>query len=300
VRLVYMGTPELSVVPLRALVAAGHDVQLVVTQADKRRSRGAGLDESPVKQAALELGLPVSHRVADVLDVEADLGVVVAFGRLIKPDVLAHMQMINMHFSLLPRWRGAAPVERAVLAGDPVTGVDIMALEESLDTGAIYARAELPISDDDYLEDLRSRLVDVGTELLLSQLSGPLATPTPQVGEPTYASKLDDADFQIDGSLDAIDAHRRVRLHRAYCAIGDQRLRIHRATIASEAVSAVPAGHVGRATIDGAHVIVLTCADDRALVLDQIQPAGKPRMEALAWWNGLRQSSPVALASLLA
>ena len=123
--------------PLQALVAAGHEVVLVVSQPDKRRGRGGALLPSPVKAAAVELGLPVTERVDDLLDAGAELGVVVAYGRLIHPHVLAVLPMINLHFSLLPRWRGAAPVERAILAGDPVTGVCVMALEEGLDTGPV-------------------------------------------------------------------------------------------------------------------------------------------------------------------
>ena len=147
-RLVYLGTPELAVPPLHALHEAGFDIALVVSRADKRRTRGNALAPSPVKAAALELGLPVTDQVDDVLSVDADLGVVVAFGRLIKPHVLDRLAMINMHFSLLPRWRGAAPVERAILAGDRETGVDIMAVEEGLDTGGIYAEARVAIDDD--------------------------------------------------------------------------------------------------------------------------------------------------------
>ena len=142
-RLVYLGTPEMAVPSLRALVDAGHEIVLVVTGVDKRRGRGGDLSPSPVKAAALELGLPVSHDVDDVLDVVerrgAELGVVVAFGRIIKPHVLEAVPMINGHFSLLPRWRGAAPVERALLAGDEVTGVWVRALEETLVTGVVYA-----------------------------------------------------------------------------------------------------------------------------------------------------------------
>jgi methionyl-tRNA formyltransferase len=114
--LVYLGTPAIAVPPLEALVAGGHDVALVVTGADKRRGRGNETSPSPVKEAAMRLGIPVSHAVDDVLSVGAELGVVVAFGRLIKPHVLAELPMVNLHFSLLPRWRGAAPVERALLA----------------------------------------------------------------------------------------------------------------------------------------------------------------------------------------
>ena len=106
--------------------------------ADKRRGRGGALVPSPVKQAALDLGLPVSATVEDALDAGADLGVVAAFGRIIRRPVLERLAMVNLHFSLLPRWRGAAPVERAILAGDERTGVDLMAVEEGLDTGGVY------------------------------------------------------------------------------------------------------------------------------------------------------------------
>src|SRR5688572_20122124 len=104
-----MAVPE-----LRALVAAGHEIVLVVTRADRRRGRGATLSPSPVKAAATELGLPVTDDINDLLQVDADVGVVVAYGRIIKPPILAHLKMVNVHFSLLPRWRGAAPVERAL------------------------------------------------------------------------------------------------------------------------------------------------------------------------------------------
>jgi methionyl-tRNA formyltransferase len=124
---------------LRALVGAGHEVVLVVSQPDKRRGRGGELAPSPVKAAAVALGLAVTERVDDVITAGAELGVVVAYGRLIRPHVLAVLPMINVHFSLLPRWRGAAPVERAILAGDERTGVCVMQLEEGLDTGPVYA-----------------------------------------------------------------------------------------------------------------------------------------------------------------
>jgi len=127
-RLVYLGTPEMAVAPLRALHRAGHDIALVVSRADAKRGRGGTLTPSPVKAAARELGLPVTDALDDALDVGADLGVVVAYGRIIGRSVLEQLPMVNLHFSLLPRWRGAAPVERAILAGDERTGVDVMAV----------------------------------------------------------------------------------------------------------------------------------------------------------------------------
>ncbi|MEY3482329.1 MAG: methionyl-tRNA formyltransferase, partial [Actinomycetota bacterium] len=120
-RIVYLGTPEIAVPPLRALVAAGVEIALVITRVDKRRGRGSALSPSPVKQAALELGLRVSHDLGDAVTVGADLGVVVAYGRIIPMSVLSKLPMINVLFSLLPRGRGAAPVDRALLAGDVET-----------------------------------------------------------------------------------------------------------------------------------------------------------------------------------
>ena len=152
-RLVYLGTPEAAVPPLRALVDAGHEVALVVTQPDKRRSRGGRSDPSPVKAAALELGLPLvtpekaREVVDDVAASGAEAGVVVAFGQLLPTALLEALPLgfVNVHFSLLPRWRGAAPVERALLAGDEETGVCLMQIEAGLDTGPVFACDRVPI-----------------------------------------------------------------------------------------------------------------------------------------------------------
>ncbi|MEA3076057.1 MAG: methionyl-tRNA formyltransferase, partial [Actinomycetota bacterium] len=159
--------------PLEALIAAGHDVALVVTQPDRKRGRGGALQPSPVKQAALGHGIPVTDKVDDAIapGVDADLGVVVAFGKLVKPHVLDALPMVNLHFSLLPRWRGAAPVERALLAGDAETGVCLMQLDPGLDTGPVYACEVVPIGDDQTADDLRAQLVEVGTGLLVDRLS---------------------------------------------------------------------------------------------------------------------------------
>jgi len=132
----------MAVPPLEALVDAGHDVALVVTRVDKRRGRGGATSPSPVKAAAQHLGIPVSHDVDDVVAVGAELGVVVAYGRIIEPHVLIALPMVNLHFSLLPRWRGAAPVERALLAGDRVTGAGRKVTQNG---DGIGLRAQTPI-----------------------------------------------------------------------------------------------------------------------------------------------------------
>ena len=269
-KLAYLGTPEMAVPTLRALVGAGHDVALVVTAKDKRRGRGGALVPSPVKAAAVELGLPVTDRVDDILDLDPlpDLGVVVAFGRLIKPHVFEAVPMINVHFSLLPRWRGAAPLERAILAGDQRTGVCVMAIEETLDTGAVYRCVDVPIDPDATAEELRSVLVDEGTRLVLDVLDHGLGTPSPQEGEPVYAHKIDPSEYQIDWTKPAVDLHRLVRIGGAWTTHNGKRVKVWR--------TALPAG-------DG--LVVPTGTDPIELV--EVQPEGKARMRAREWANGV-------------
>ncbi len=258
-RLVYLGTPAMAVPPLEALVDAGHDVALVVTRIDKRRGRGAHTSPSPVKAAAQRLGLPVSHEVDDVLTVGAELGVVVAFGRIIRPHVLTELPMVNLHFSLLPRWRGAAPVERALLAGDEVTGVGVMQVEEGLDTGGVYAQVEVPIGSTTTADELRHELVVVGTKLLIDTLDAGLGTPIQQVGTPTYAAKIDPGELRIDWSRPVDEIDRLIRVGGAWTTFRGARLKIHAADV-----------------VDGEIVPTI------------VQPEGRPRMDAAAWRNGAR------------
>ena len=232
--------------PLRALHGPGYDIRLVVTQPDKRRGRGSSLLPSPVKAAAVGLGLPVSHRVDDVIDAGAELGVVVAFGRLIKPHVLDAVPMVNVHFSLLPRWRGAAPVERALLAGNTETGVSLMTLEAGLDTGPVHARRVVPIGPEDTADDVRAALVTQGTELLLEQLRDGLSPPVPQVGEATYAAKIDPAELQLDWTQPAIHLDRVVRVGRAWTCFRGARLQLLRPAAAGGPARPGRAGWGGR------------------------------------------------------
>src|SRR3954451_23890657 len=225
-RLGFLGTPAMAVPPLQALVAAGYDVALVVTRPDKRRGRGSETAPSPVKAAAVELGLPVSHRVDDALDVGADLGVVVAYGALVKPHVLAVVPMVNLHFSLLPRWRGAAPVERALLAGDAETGVCVMQLEEGLDTGPVFACERVPIEPDQTADGLRAELVETGTRLLVATLDGGLDDARPQEGEVTYADKIEPDALRLDWDRPAVELARIVRLGGAWTTFRGKRLKV--------------------------------------------------------------------------
>lgn len=287
-RLVYLGTPAMAVAPLEALVANGFEVALVVTGADKRRGRGGDLSPCPVKHSALALGLPVTHRVEDVLDVGADLGVVVAYGRLIRRPVLERVPMINIHFSLLPRWRGAAPVERALLAGDATTGTCLMQLEEGLDTGPVYDRVELPIRSRATADELRRELVALGTEQLLRSLGSGLRNPIPQVGEATYASKIAAEELRIDWGRSSDEIDRLVRLGPAWTTFRGKRLKVLSAIVvgASAVPESVPEPEPG--SLAG---LVVRCGGATLLRLDMVQPEGKGAMEASSWVNGARPVS---------
>lgn len=287
-RLVFLGTPEMAVPELEALHAAGHDIALVVTRPDRRRGRGRATSPSPVKAAALGLGIRVSETVDDVLATGADLGVVVAYGRLIKPHVLAAVPMINVHFSLLPRWRGAAPVERALLEGDAVTGVCIMDVDETLDTGAVYARQEVEIGPHITLDELRAELVTVGTRLLVDVLDGDLPTPHPQVGEPTYAAKIDPAEWELRWSETAATLHRLVRAGHAWTTFRGKRLRILAASIVEASATSESAS-----VLDGD--VVGTGAG--ALQLETVQPEGKGPMPWRDFVNGARPRAGERLGS---
>lgn len=296
-RVVYLGTPEDAVGPLRALVAAGHEVALVVTQPDRRRSRGGRADPSPVRRAAEELGLPVRvpdrarEVVGDVRASGADAGVVVAFGQLLPVGLLEAVPLgfVNVHFSLLPRWRGAAPVERAILAGDDETGVCLMRVEEGLDTGPVYACARTPIGPDETAGELRARLVTMGTALLLEHLPR-LATarPEPQRGEPTYAGKLTVEEFRIDPARPARDLARLVRAGNprpgAWFEAAGRRVKVWRAHAVASA-----SGPVG--TVD-AHAVLATA--DGGLALDEVQSEGRRALPGAAWRRGIRGEVAVA------
>jgi methionyl-tRNA formyltransferase len=275
-RLVYLGTPALAVPPFEALVSAGYEVLLVVTRADRRRGRGGRMSPTPVKEAAHRLGIPVSHDVDDMLTVDAELGVVVAFGQIIRPHVLAEVAMVNLHFSLLPRWRGAAPVERALLAGDTETGVCVMQVEEGVDTGPVYACHVVPIREGATLTTLREDLVVAGTDLLLRTLADGLHDPRPQTGEATYADRIQPAELRLDWSRPAAELERIVRLGEAWTTFRDKRLKILRV----EPVHA----HSPAGTLDDDVVGTGT----GGLRLDEVQPEGRTAMTASAWRNGVR------------
>jgi methionyl-tRNA formyltransferase len=285
-RVAFLGTPEVAAGVLRALHGAGHEIAIVVTGADRRRGRGGALVPSPVKAAAHEIGAPVTDRTAEALTAGADIGVVVAYGRLIRPPLLGGLNLVNLHFSLLPRWRGAAPVERAILAGDAETGVCLMQIDEGLDTGAVYASVRTPIGPEESAAELRARLGEAGTQLLLEHLSdlpASLGLPQIQRGEPTYAAKLEPHELVLDWRRSAAELHRVVRAGRATTSWRSQRLIVHRSRVVeldeAEVSPAPPPG-----TLVGAVVVT----GSGGLELLEVQSEGRAAQGFAAWANGAR------------
>jgi methionyl-tRNA formyltransferase len=281
----------MAVGPLRALVAAGHDITLCITRPDRRRGRGGTVTPSPVKEAAVSLGIAVSHSIDDVAMSGADLAVVVAYGRIIPEGLLNLVPMVNLHFSLLPRWRGAAPVERAILAGDHETGVCVMRVEAGLDTGPVYARRVVPVDDEVDLPTLQRELVEVGSALLVETLARGVAglpTPRPQQGEPTIAAKVTNEDLHLHWEESAVQLNRVVRLGRAWTSFRDHRLGIVKSRPNAEAVDqGLPGTLIGASVVTG----------QGTLSLLEVQPESRSPMPAEDWLRGIRPTEGERLGS---
>jgi len=284
-RIVYIGTPEIAVAPLQTLVAEGFVIELVVTGVDKRRGRGTETSANPVKAAALALGIPVSHDINVVLKLNPDglLGVVVAFGNIIAPEILQHVPMINIHYSALPRWRGAAPVERAILSGDSTTAVCIIQVVEQLDAGDVLATAPCAIGDDDSVVALRGRLGQLALPLLIDICSNGVSSQQAQTGEVVVARKITAHDLAIDWSSIPVAISRQVRLGNAFTFFDGKRFKVHEVSSASEQL---PAGSI---SVHDARVLV--GARGGSIQLVTVQPEGKPRTSASEWARGARLST---------
>jgi methionyl-tRNA formyltransferase len=234
-----------------------------------------------VKVVARRHGVPVTTDIGDITASGAELGIVVAYGKLIPAAVFSVVPLINVHFSLLPRWRGAAPVERAILAGDETTGVCLMAVDEGLDTGPVYARREVRIGDEETADDLEQRLGALGTATLLELLARPghLPTPVPQSGEVTVARKVPKDELRLDFSRSSEYLARVVRLGGAWTTFRSRRLIIRRA-------AACPEAHVA----DRSGVIVgdLVQCGEGSLELVEVQSAGRATLAFDAWAAGVR------------
>ncbi|HEX8236779.1 MAG TPA: methionyl-tRNA formyltransferase [Abditibacteriaceae bacterium] len=309
-KIAFMGTPALAVPFLEALHRE-HEIALVVTQPDKPAGRGKGLAASPVKEYAVQHRLPLAQpqRARDeefikvLREVSAQAIAVVAFGQIL-PRAILDMPpngCVNVHFSLLPRWRGAAPVQHALLAGDAVTGVTVQHMAEKLDSGDIIIQREWPIEPDDTTADLWQKLTAPGVEALVDALhllqNGKGNAPrTPQdENNITLASMLRKEDGQIDWTQPAQEIVNRVRATNpwpgAYCSFRDRTLKVWRAAVA-EGKSSSAAGHVVHSNENG--VVVATGQGTVRLI--EVQAEGRPRLSAAEWARGARLEDGQPLA----
>ena len=299
-RIVFMGSPEFAVPSLETL-ARQFIIAGVVTQPDRPAGRGRSLTPPPVKTLALDLGLPVMQPVRirqpealqQLQDWAPDVIVVAAFGQILRQDVLdlPPNGCINVHASLLPRWRGAAPIQAAILNGDQETGVSIMRMDAGIDTGPVYRTQALEIQTDDTAASLSQRLARLGADVLLDTLPGILdgsLSPQPQdESQATYASMLKKEDGELDFSQPAHALANKVRAFSpwpgAFTTWQDQPLKIHQAR--AELSASLP-NSAGQRTIVGGYPAIAT--PDGYLVFENLQPAGKKGMDGKSFLAGAR------------
>ena len=296
-KLVFAGTPEAAVPSLTALVDSDHEVAAVITRTDAPLGRKRVLTPSPVARAAAERGLRLikanrldESATAEIAALRPDLGVIVAYGGLVRHPLLSvpRLGWINLHFSLLPRWRGAAPVQRAVIAGDERTGAAVFQLVPELDAGPVFAQFSEPIGQHTTAGGLLGSLSHGGAGLLLrviDDLAAGAARSTEQVGEVTLAPKLTIEDARIDWTVPAQTAYDRVRgvtpEPGAFTMVNGARLKLLEVTPAHGA-QAQPAG-----VIRERDKKVLVGTETGPIELLTVQPAGKRAMRAIDWWRGV-------------
>ena len=296
-RVVFAGTPEFAATALQAVLAAGHDVPLVLTQPDRPAGRGMAMQASAVKQLALNQGLPL-HQPSSlksgesrqpILDARADVMVVAAYGLILPQAALdiPRLGCVNIHASLLPRWRGAAPIQRAILAGDSETGVTIMRMEAGLDTGPMLLRESLAIAEGDTAATLHDKLAELGARLIVEALPrlerGELAGEIQPSDGVSYAPKLEKAEAALDWRRPAVELDRAVRAFNpfpgAFGQVDGQVIKVWRA----ERVSGQ--GVPGIMLAAGADGIVVACGEG-ALCLTELQKPGGKRLAAADFLHG--------------
>ncbi len=296
-KLIFAGTPEFAARALAALIAAGHEIALVLTQPDRPAGRGMKLTPSAVKQLALQHGLPVAQPLtlkdADaqqmLRDVGADLMVVAAYGLILPKLVLdiPPLGCLNIHASLLPRWRGAAPIQRAILAGDSETGVTIMQMDVGLDTGAMLLKRIVPISTTDNAASLHDKLAVVGGEAIVAALAqleqGALPSEAQDDAQANYAAKLSKEEARVDWQRSASELARAVRGYNpfpvAFTSLQGEPLKLWQAT------EAAGKGRPGEILAADGRGVLIACGEG-ALLVTELQRAGGKRLAAAQFLAG--------------
>ncbi|WP_432723731.1 methionyl-tRNA formyltransferase [Jeongeupia wiesaeckerbachi] len=305
-KIVFAGTPDFAASALRALIAAGHEVVMVLTQPDRPSGRGMKLTPSPVKQVALEHGLPVyqpeklrtPEQQAPLQDLGIDVMVVAAYGLILPQAVLdlPRLGCLNIHASLLPRWRGAAPIQRAILAGDTETGITIMQMDAGLDTGDMLSIHVTPITADDNAQSLHDKLAVQGADAIVAALTGLPALQTARRVQPqdgvTYAEKLQKDESRIDWQRPAQELDRMIR---AFNPFPSAQTVLDGAALKIWAAKPVDAsGQAGTVLAADRHGIVVACGTG-ALSLTTLQLAGGKRLDAAAFLAGRPLSAGIVL-----
>jgi methionyl-tRNA formyltransferase len=296
-RLIFAGTPDFAAAALKALIEAGHDIPLVLTQPDRPAGRGLKLKMSPVKELALAHGIPVAQpdnlktgeARQPIPEARADAMVVAAYGLILPQAVLdmPRLGCVNIHASLLPRWRGAAPIHRAIEAGDAQTGITLMQMDKGLDTGALLSRAALPILDTDTTGSLHDKLAELGAReivALLPELEAGRVIATPQDDAlATYAAKIGKEDARLNWRLPALELDRRIRAFNpfpgAFCLLDEAPLKIWRAR------PVAGAGAPGEILALDRQGIRVACGEG-ALEIVEVQKAGGKRLLVEAFLAG--------------
>ena len=303
-RIVFMGTPDFAVPCLKALIDDGNEIPAVFTQPDKPKGRGYAMTPPPVKVCALEHDIPVfqpntlrdGEALGIMSELEPDMIVVVAYGKILPKEILElpRLGCVNVHASLLPEYRGAAPIQWAVLDGKKKTGVTAMLMDVGLDTGDMLMKAELEIGENETADELHDRLSELGAELIVrtvhSAQEGRLVREKQDDSRSTYASMLTKEMSVIDFSRPASEVHNKVRGLNSWpgasAVFGGKRIKIHRTLVRSEK------GEPGQ--VLSLEPLVVACGEG-SVELKEVQPEGKKRMSAAAFVNGLHCSSPEGL-----
>lgn len=296
-RILFAGTPDVAVPSFERLLSAGHEVLAVLTRAPARAGRSHAMHRSAVHDAAEHYGIPVltprtlrdPQFTENIATLAPDAAAVVAYGKIVPPALLSvpRLGWINLHFSLLPAWRGAAPVQHALAAGDDITGASTFLLEEGLDTGPVFGSTTERINPTDTAGDLLERLSHSGAELLVrtfALLESGLAVPHPQHGDVTYAPSISVADAQVDWTHPAIAIDRQIRAHTpapgAWTMLRGHRIKLGPISPVPDVTDLAPGELRGELVGTGSH----------AVRLGTVAPAGKRVMEARDWLRGARLS----------
>lgn len=296
-RIIFFGTPDFADASLRALLRAGHDVVGVVTQPDRPQGRSrSALVPPPVKLSAVDAGVPVLQPerpvgdlfVAALRRLEPDLGVVVAYGHILRPEVLAlpRLGLVNVHASLLPKLRGAAPIQWAIANGDAETGVSIMRMDAGMDSGPVYLRVPTPVAADDTGGSLTARLAELGTQALLETLNDLVrgqAAPEPQdAAQATFAPKVTRETARIDWTQDAASVARRIR---AFDPVPGAWTTLDGTDMKLFGARTTPASGAPGTVLDAGERLVIAAASG-AVDIAEVQPAGRRRMPVAQWARG--------------